>query len=596
MEEKSKWAKSFSLKEQAAILKRTFQFARPFVGTFIFAILFSVGLAVINVYMPQILQYFMDHYLQTKSATMRILYFFAGLYFLASIIKALVWFGQWYLYSVASIKTLNRIRVILFEKLHQLGIRYFDQTPAGSIVSRVTNDTETLYDFWNVFLMVLTGLLSLVSSFIAMYHLNHTIALVNLAFLPLLILIIITYQRLSSKIYRQMRERLSELNTKLNEYISGMHIIQQFRQEKRLKDSFEKTNANYLHTRYAMIKTNTLLLAPIINFLYAIGLSISLTMFGVKAMNQPLEVGMIYAFTTYVQNFFRPMTQVMDSLSTYTDGLVAASRILKLMDVNETIPKQTVDETAKITHGKIEFKNVSFSYDGKTQVLKDISFVADENQTVALVGHTGSGKTSIIHVLMRFYELAEGQILIDGQDIRSFSYQELREKIGLVLQDPFMFYGTIADNIRLLNPEISDEQIIEAAKFVQADQFIEALPDDYHAKVIEKGAAYSSGQRQLLSFARTIVTNPKILILDEATANIDTETESHIQQGLQNMRQNRTTIAIAHRLSTIRDADLILVLDKGRIVERGNHEELMEKNGLYAQMYALQASSEEVNQ
>lgn len=589
MEQQSEWSKSFTLKEQASILKRTFKFARPFAATFFFAVIFSIVLAVINVYMPQILQYFMDHYLQTKSATMRILYLFAGLYFATSIIKAFIWFGQWYLYAVASIKTLNRIRVILFEKLQQLGIRYFDQTPAGSIVSRVTNDTETLYDFWNVFMMVLTGILSLVSSFVAMYALDKKIALVNLAFLPLLILIIVTYQRLSSKIYRQMRERLSELNTKLNEYISGMHIIQQFRQENRLKKSFEKTNTKYLHTRYAMIKTNTLLLAPIINFLYAIGLSISLTMFGFQATHTVLEVGMIYAFTTYVQNFFRPMTQVMDSLSTYADGLVAASRILKLMDTQELIPEQKNLEDAKITRGKIEFKHVSFSYDGKNQVLKDISFVADENQTVALVGHTGSGKSSIINVLMRFYEFEEGQILIDGRDIRDYTYKELRNKIGLVLQDPFMFYGTIADNIRLLNPDITDEEMIHAAKFVQADQFIEELDGDYQAKVIEKGAAYSSGQRQLISFARTVVTNPKILILDEATANIDTETESHIQQGLQNMRQNRTTIAIAHRLSTIRDADLILVLDKGRIVERGNHEELLAKNGLYAQMYALQA-------
>ena len=594
MEQQSEWSKSFTLKEQASILKRTFKFARPFAATFFFAVIFSIALAVINVYMPQILQYFMDHYLQTKSATMRILYLFAGLYFATSIIKAFIWFGQWYLYAVASIKTLNRIRVILFEKLQQLGIRYFYQTPAGSIVSRVTNDTETLYDFWNVFMMVLTGILSLVSSFVAMYALDKKIALVNLAFLPLLILIIVTYQRLSSKIYRQMRERLSELNTKLNEYISGMHIIQQFRQENRLKKSFEKTNTKYLRTRNAMIKTNTLLLAPIINFLYAIGLSISLTMFGFQATHTVLEVGMIYAFTTYVQNFFRPMTQVMDSFSTYTDGLVAASRILKLMDTQELIPEQKNLEDAKITRGKIEFKHVSFSYDGKNQVLKDISFVADENQTVALVGHTGSGKSSIINVLMRFYEFEEGQILIDGRDIRDYTYKELRDKIGLVLQDPFMFYGTIADNIRLLNPDITDEEMIHAAKFVQADQFIEELDGDYQAKVIEKGAAYSSGQRQLISFARTVVTNPKILILDEATANIDTETESHIQQGLQNMRQNRTTIAIAHRLSTIRDADLILVLDKGRIVERGNHEELLAKDGLYAQMYALQASGEEI--
>jgi ATP-binding cassette subfamily B protein len=234
---------------------------------------------------------------------------------------------------------------------------------------------------------------------------------------------------------------------------------------------------------------------------------------------------------------------------------------------------------------------VKFSYDGEHNVLQNISFVAYPGETVALVGHTGSGKSSIINVLMRFYEFGEGQILIDDKDIRDFSLEELRQKMGLVLQDAFMFYGDIADNIRLLNKNITEEEIIAAAKFVQADKFIEQLPGDYHAKVIERGASYSSGQRQLISFARTMVTQPKILVLDEATANIDTETEGYIQEGLANMRQGRTTIAIAHRLSTIRDADLILVLDKGKIVERGNHDELIQQNGLYSDMYKLQSMS-----
>ena len=233
---------------------------------------------------------------------------------------------------------------------------------------------------------------------------------------------------------------------------------------------------------------------------------------------------------------------------------------------------------------------MTFSYDGKVNVLENISFIANPGETVALVGHTGSGKSSIINILMRFYEFGEGQILIDDQDIRDFSLEELRQKMGLVLQDAFMFYGNIADNIRLLNKEITDEEVVQAAKFVQADRFIESLPDTYYSKVIECGASYSSGQRQLISFARTMVTKPKILVLDEATANIDTETESLIQQGLTNMRQGRTTIAIAHRLSTIRDANLILVLDKGKIVERGNHDELVQFDGLYSAMYQLQSS------
>jgi ABC-type multidrug transport system, ATPase and permease components len=588
--QQSEWAKSMPFKEQLSIIKRLLQYAKPFRNTFFIAIVFAFLLSVVNIFLPRILQFFIDNYLMKQSATMQVMMFFAFLYFFGTVIKALVWFLQGYLYSLGALRTFQFIRVKLFEKLHTLGMRYFDQTPAGSIVSRVTNDTETLFEFWNVFLSVITGLFAVISSFVAMFQISAKIALLNLIFLPILGIVIWYYQKFSSRIYRQMREKLSQLNTKLNESISGMSIIQQFRQEERLNTEFETTNDEYLRSRYAMIRTNSLLLAPIINLLYAVAVALSLTIFGFDALHSPIEVGLIYAFTTYVQAFFNPMTQMMDSLSTFTDGTVAGSRILRIIDEDELTPQQHPEANQTILNGKIEFRNVSFSYDGQHKVLKNISFVANPGETVALVGHTGSGKSSIINVLMRFYEFGEGQILIDDHDIRDFSIEELRKKMGLVLQDAFMFYGDIADNIRLLNPAITDEEVIEAAKFVQADKFIEQLPGGYHAKVIERGASYSSGQRQLISFARTMVTNPKILVLDEATANIDTETEGYIQEGLANMRQGRTTIAIAHRLSTIRDANLILVLDRGNIVERGNHDSLIAKGGLYADMYQLQKS------
>lgn len=590
MEHQSEWTKSIPMKEQGKIIRRLLKFAKPFRSTFIVAILFAFTLSVVNILLPRILQTLIDNYLTKQTATMQIILFFAGLYLFGTIMKAIIWFIQWFMYSMGALRTYQNIRLKLFEKLHTLGMRYFDKTPAGSIVSRVTNDTETLFEFWYVFLSVLTGLFAVVSSFAAMFQINPKIALLNLLFLPILATVVWYYQKFSSRIYRQMRERLSQLNTKLNESISGMQIIQQFRQEKRWNREFEETNNEYLETRYAMIRTNSLLLAPIINLLYALAVAMSLTLFGFDALNSPVEVGLIYAFTTYVQGFFNPMTQMMDSLSIFTDGIVAGSRILRIMDDEEYTPQQNPEASETITLGKIEFRNVSFSYDGEHNVLNNISFVANPGETVALVGHTGSGKSSIINVLMRFYEFGEGQILLDDQDIRDFSMEELRKKMGLVLQDAFMFYGNIADNIRLLNKEISDEEVITAAKFVQANKFIEQLPGTYHAKVIERGASYSSGQRQLISFARTMVTNPKILVLDEATANIDTETEGYIQEGLANMRQGRTTIAIAHRLSTIRDANLILVLDKGRIVERGNHDSLIAQEGLYADMYQLQKS------
>lgn len=589
-ESKSGWAKSFTMKEQLEIIKRLLTFAKPFKKDFIIALIFAVSLAVVNIVLPKILQVFMDQHLTTGDTTLNIILYFAGLYALGIIFKAIVWYGQWVLYFKGSLKTYQSIRVELFKKLQGLGMRYFDQTPAGSIVSRVTNDTETLFEFWLVFLMVLSAFFGVVASFSAMAFINVELTLVCLIFFPILIVIIWYYQKFSSKIYRGMREKLSNLNTKLNESISGMSVIQYFRQEQRLEEEFEASNDDYLQSKYMMIKTNSLLLAPIINLLFALATALVLSFFGFDALNSPVEVGLIYAFISYVQQFFNPMTNMMDFLSTFQDGVVAGSRIITILDHEELVPQQNPGANAKVTDAKIEFRNVTFSYDGKQNVLNNISFIANPGETVALVGHTGSGKSSIINVLMRFYEFYDGQILIDDSDIKDYSMEELREKMGLVLQDAFMFYGDIASNIRLLNQNITDEQIINAAKFVQADKFINTLPNTYHARVLEGGSSFSSGQRQLISFARTIVTDPKILVLDEATASIDTETETLIQQGLEKMRDGRTTIAIAHRLSTIKDANLILVLEKGHIVERGNHEELITHEGLYYDMYRLQNS------
>lgn len=588
----SAWAKSMPAKEQLHVVKRLFVYTKPYLNYFIPAILFAMALSAVNMILPRIIQRFIDGYLKVGNATERIIFYFAGLYLAAVLLKSIVWFFQTCLYSKASVRTFQHIRVSLFKKVQGLGMRYFDQTPAGSIVSRVTNDTETLFEFWFVFLSIMTGIFGVIAAFIAMWTIDPTLSLIIMMFLPLLLLIIWYYQKFSSRVYRQMREKLSQLNTKLNESISGMSVIQQFRQEKRLEEEFEATNDDYLKTKYAMIRTNSLLLAPVINLLVALSTAIVLYYFGYQSLDKFVEIGLIYAFITYVQTFFQPMISMMDFLSIFQDGVVAGSRILKIMDHEEIAPQQNEASTATIEEGKIEFRNVTFSYDGEHQVLKNISFIAHPGETVALVGHTGSGKSSIINVMMRFYEFYEGEILIDDRDIRDYSIAELRRKMGLVLQDAFMFYGDIKGNIRMLDPTITDAEIREAAEFVQADAFIKTLPGQYDAKVIERGASYSSGQRQLISFARTIVTNPKILILDEATANIDTETESLIQDGLARMRQGRTTLAIAHRLSTIKDANTILVLDKGRIVEQGNHEELIAHQGLYYDMYRLQKSEE----
>lgn len=580
--------RSIPFNEQMKILRRILKFASPYKNEFALAIVLSVALAITNAALPRIIQVFIDDHLTTGQVAFRTILFFAALHFGVTILRMVVWYFELYIFNMASEKTVKNIRNKLFTKLHSLGMRFFDQTSTGWIITRATNDTEAMKDFWHVFLTMMQGVFGVVISLGAMFLLDVTVTLWILLFAPILLVIIRFYQVYSSKTYNEMKSKLSMLNTKLAETINGMSVIQQFRQEKRLQKEFEKTNQSYYDSRYSMVKINALLLSPVINMLYTLAVVLILAVFGINALSSPVEVGVIYAFTSYANDFFKPLTRLMDSLSLFQDGVVSSSRILTVMDNEEYVPEQSLDASEKIVDGKIEFKDLTFSYDGKNNVLKNISFTVNPGDTVALVGHTGSGKSSIINVLMRFYDFDKGEVLIDGKSIKDFPMKELRQRTGLVLQDSFLFYGTIKDNIRIMNENITDREVIEAARFVQADQFIEELDGQYDAKVVERGASFSTGQKQLISFASTIVRDPKILILDEATANIDTETESLIQESLQSMREGRTTVAIAHRLSTIRDADQILVLDKGEIVERGTHDELIERGGQYKDMYELQ--------
>ncbi len=600
-----------SVRESWQVFKFIFKFLLPFKKYFVWAFVFSVMTTALASLMPFVLSVFMDSYLTPMKATDQIIFYFAGLYLILAIINSIAFFFKWNYLQNGSIFVNQYIRKKVYRNIHQLGMRYFDQKPTGWLITRITNDTD-LFDFWQTLFNALTSLLSIIIAFIALFIIDHQIALVMLLILPLLILAVLIYQKVSTKVYQAMLAKRSELNTKLNEYISGMRIIQQFRQESRLGNEFEKTNDEYYGYRKRVIQINGILLSPLVNFLMALSIVVVLLMYSNRSLNAVVEAGLIYAFISNVQIYFNPISGLMDSLSNFSNGLVASSRIKTIMEEKEFAPQQgistsvsknvdekftdrkSVSNSPIIQEGKIEFRNVSFSYDGEHQVLKNISFIVNPGETLAFVGHTGSGKSSIINVFMRFYEFTEGQVLIDDQDIRSYSKEELRKKIGLVLQDSFMFVASVTDNIKMMNPQITDQAAKEAARFVQADTFIKALENGYETKVIEGGAAFSAGERQLINFARTIVRNPKILLLDEATANIDTETEALIQEGLTNMRQNRTTMAIAHRLSTIKDADQILVLNKGEIIERGNHDQLLALNGYYADMYRIQTLQKEL--
>lgn len=578
-------------KEQRKVLLRLLSYTKPHMRTIILAFALLLIATIGDILGPILVKIFIDDYLRPENLVFNALFALGAAYIGIQIVNVVVSYFQLLKFQEIALKIIQEMRVDVFTKVQSLGLKYFDKTPAGSIVSRVTNDTEAIKEMFVTVLVTFIQSGFLMGGILAaMFILNVKLAIFCLFILPVLFLIIKLYRRLSSKFYHDMRERLSQLNAKLSESLQGMGIIQVFRQEQRLRKEFEDINEKHFHAGMKNIRVDGLLLRPAIDLVYIGALILVLSFFGITSFNSPVEIGVLYAFINYLDRFFEPVNNLMQRLSLYQQAIVAGTRVFRLLDEEELAPEQK-RSAGTIQDGEIEFKNVSFSYDGKRDVLKNISFTAKPGETVALVGHTGSGKSSIINLMMRFYEFERGEILLDGKSIKDYPAEELRSKVGLVLQDPFLFYGTLKDNIRLHNQKMSDEEIEEAARFVQAHHFVEKLEGGFDHQVVERGSTLSSGQRQLIAFARTIATNPKILVLDEATANIDTETEEAIQTALARMREGRTTIAIAHRLSTIQDANLILVLHQGEIVERGTHQELLAEKGLYHKMYLLQNGS-----
>ena len=566
---------------------RLMRYMLRYKGLSILALLFILMTSIVATAIPLLAQYYIDHYI-TKNiakAGLYILVIYFGLFILRVVFTFL---GEYYFAKVAH-SIVRDLRNDSFANLQKLGMSYFDKTPVGSVVSRLTNDTQAVADmFGTIFSSFLNTILMFVVTLSAMIALSWQLTIYMILFIPVMVGSVYLYQKLSSRLVEISRAKISEMNTKLSESIEGMKIIQAFNQEQRLIDEFGEVNNEHLRYYTKSLKVDSLLLRPAMALFKVLAYGVIVMYFGLTFESAGFTAGIIYAFIQYTNQLFNPLIELMQNFSILQTSIISAGRVFTLIDNEEYEPEQK-DSDHKISRGDIEFKNVSFSYDGKRDVLKNISFSVKNGESIAFVGATGSGKSSIMNLFLRFYDYDRGEILIDGVNIKDYSSKELRNSVGLVLQDPFLYHGTVESNIKMYNESLTREDVIEAAKFVDAHNFIDKLEDKYDSLVTERGSTFSSGERQLLTFARTIASKPKILILDEATANIDSETEELIQHSLEKMRKGRTTIAIAHRLSTIQDSNCIYVLDKGEIIESGTHDELIALKGNYYKMYQLQA-------
>lgn len=570
---------------QWRVFKRLMSYLKPYKFLTALALGLLLLTTVVKSLIPLVASYFIDHFLTDMNQTAMLI--LLGYYLMYVVQTIIQYFGNFF-FARVSYSIVRDIRRDAFANMEKLGMSYFDKTPAGSIVSRITNDTEAISDMFSGLLSsFISAIFVFTVTLFTMLKLNAVLTAWVALFLPFIFILVNRYRKKSVKVIAKTRALLSDINSKLSESIEGIRIIQAFGQEERLKGEFEEINQEHVQYANRSIALDSIFLRPAMSLLKLLAYAILMAYFGFRGMELGISAGLMYAFIQYVNRLFDPLIEVTQNFSTLQTSMVSAGRVFDLIDEKQYEPEQ-VGVQEEVPFGNIEFKNVSFSYDGKRQILDDISFKVNQGETIAFVGSTGSGKSSIINVFMRFYEFQSGQVLLDGVDIRKYSKEALRKHIGLVLQEPFLYHGTIKSNIKLYQ-DISDETVQSAAKFVDADQFIQKLPEKYDTKVTERGSSFSTGQRQLLAFARTVASQPKILILDEATANIDSETENIVQESLKKMRQGRTTIAIAHRLSTIQDADCIYVLDKGKIIESGNHDKLLSQKGTYYRMYQLQA-------
>lgn len=568
------------------LMKRLLTFAARYWYFFLIAVLLLFASTSVDLIRPYLMGITIDDYIKAgDSASLNRM----GIYFLILLAAGFLFnLLQIYVLSYAGQSIIYNIRQKLFSHMQKLPLSYFDKNPIGRLVTRVTNDTETLNDMYtNVLVTLLKDFVLLAGTVAIMFRLNVALTLVALAVMPIVVILTIFFRVKIRKVYRNVRIALARINSAISENISGMRVIQMFSREKQSFDRFNETGQEYKKAVMNEVVTFGLF-RPVIEMLSSFSLALLIWFGGVKVLDGALTFGILYSFINYISMLFQPINDLAEKYNILQASMAASERIFMILDTPEEEDAGTVHLEADTLKGDIEFKNVWFAYNDEDWVLTDVSFKVPAGQTVAIVGATGAGKTSIISLLNRLYEIQNGEILIDGINIHDICKDDLRRYIGVVLQDVFLFSGKLKDNIRLNEEGISDEQIKAVAEYVNADGFISNLHGGYEAEVMERGSTLSSGQRQLLAFARALAFNPAILVLDEATSNIDTETELLIQDALHKLTKNRTTIVIAHRLSTIQHADNIILLHKGKVRESGNHQELLAKKGMYHSLYLLQ--------
>ena len=583
-------SKNISKKEmnKKSSTMRLIAYMKPYAHWVIFALLLVLGLTAFDLYRPMLVGDAIDTFGANGDYDVII----------ATAIKYAVVLALSFAFNIAQTWILQKtgqniilqMRKDLYRHIQSLGSRYFDITPVGKLVTRVTNDVEALNEMYSgILVQLFRNIVKIVGLAGVMLVLDVRLAAISFVLMPLVIGLTVLCQKIARNIYRLYRTRLTDINTFLSEHLSGMKIIQIFGRQERKFEEFHDKNTKLYKAFYREMLMYAVF-RPLIYILSILSLMIVLWFGSRNVFDEIISVGTLYIFSNYIRSFFDPIQELAEQFSTLQSSIASAEKIFTVMDEDEFIPEvENPKQPDKIT-GKIEFDHVWFAYDGENYVLKDVSFVINPGEKVAFVGATGAGKSSILNLIGRYYDIQKGHIYIDGIDIRQLSKKKLRSAIGQMQQDVFIFDGDVAYNIRLNDDDITDAQVKAAAEYVNASHFIEKLPQGYHEPVTERGATFSAGERQLLSFARTLAHNPSILVMDEATANIDTETEILIQEALEKLMDGRTTIMVAHRLSTIQHADCIMVMHKGRICERGTHRELLEQDGIYRKLYELQIS------